>query len=81
MRRKAIRSAARPTGAAVIDPYLWLCTKAGICPVVVGNTLVYRDDSHMAKTFSEAIGPRDRLSALLDAAPRERPGPRTEQGD
>jgi hypothetical protein len=83
MRRNAIKSAARSTGAAVIDPEPWLCTKAGTCPVVVGNTLVYRDDSHMAEAFSEAIAPvlGDRLSALLDAAPHERPGHQTEQGD
>ncbi|GII29153.1 SGNH hydrolase domain-containing protein [Planotetraspora mira] len=47
----------RSTGAAVIDPGPWSCAKAGTCPVLVGNTLVYRDDSHMAEAFSEAVAP------------------------
>ncbi|GHJ37012.1 acyltransferase [Streptomyces sp. TS71-3] len=57
--RKAteIRAAARRTGVSVIDPVPWLCAPGGNCPAVVGNTLVYRDDSHMSEAYSEALAP------------------------
>ncbi|MFE3515612.1 acyltransferase family protein [Streptomyces sp. NPDC059166] len=73
-RRKAVRDAARSSGAAVIDPAPWLCTDAGGCPVAVGNTLVYRDDSHVAEAYAAALAPLldERLTAL-----RVAPGART----
>lgn len=66
-RRNAIRDAARSTGVSVIDPEPWFCTRTGNCPVVVGNTFVYRDDSHMAEAYAEAISPLlgNRLSELF----------------
>ncbi|WP_369244762.1 acyltransferase family protein [Streptomyces sp. R41] len=66
-RRNAITEAARSTRVAVIDPEPWLCTRSGNCPVVVGDTFVYRDDSHMAEAYAEAIAPvvGDRLSELF----------------
>jgi hypothetical protein len=69
LRRKATTDAAKSTGAWVIDPEPWLCTSGGNCPVAVENTLVYRDASHMAETYSEAIAPvlGQRLSALFGA--------------
>jgi hypothetical protein len=68
-RRDALRDAAKSTDVAVIDPQPWLCTPEGDCPVVVGNTVVYRDDSHMAETFVESLAPllNDRLSELFGA--------------
>ncbi|WP_127360055.1 acyltransferase family protein [Actinacidiphila soli] len=68
-RRDALRDAAKSTDVAVIDPQPWLCTPEGDCPVVVGNTVVYRDDSHMAETFVESLAPllNDRLSDLFGA--------------
>ncbi|WP_229702525.1 acyltransferase family protein [Streptomyces albiflavescens] len=66
-RTDAIKEAARSTHTAVIDPEPWLCTREGTCPVVVGDTFVYRDDSHMAEAYAEAIAPvvGDRLSELF----------------
>jgi peptidoglycan/LPS O-acetylase OafA/YrhL len=56
-RRKAVRDAARSSGASLIDPQPWLCTSAGECPVLVANTLVYRDDSHMSEAYASAVAP------------------------
>ncbi|MFE4368360.1 acyltransferase family protein [Streptomyces sp. NPDC056835] len=66
-RRKAIRAAAASSGVSVIDPEPWFCSPAGDCPIVVDNTLVYRDESHIAETYAEAIAPvvGDRLSRAL----------------
>jgi hypothetical protein len=68
-KRTEIRDAAKAVGVPVIDPAPWLCAPAGGCPVAVGNTLVYRDDSHMAETYSEALAPvlGTRLTALFGA--------------
>ena len=68
-RRTATRSAAASTGVSVIDPESWLCNPQGDCPVVVGNTFVYRDDSHMADAYSEALAPvlGRQLTPLLGA--------------
>jgi peptidoglycan/LPS O-acetylase OafA/YrhL len=53
-RRQLIAAAATAAGATVIDPTSWYCT-ATICPVVVGNVLIYRDDSHMTTAFSTML--------------------------
>ena len=34
----------------------WMCT-ALVCPVIVGNVLMYRDDSHITSTASEFLAP------------------------
>lgn len=39
----------------------WFCT-ANLCPTIVGNLLVYRDDNHMTVTYAEFLAP------LLDEA-------------
>ncbi|MEV5727141.1 acyltransferase family protein [Streptomyces pharetrae] len=54
---KAIRAAAAAEDVAVIDPYDWVCAPSGNCPVVVGNTMVYRDYGHLADGFVEALTP------------------------
>ncbi|WP_330291101.1 acyltransferase family protein [Streptomyces sp. NBC_00576] len=56
-RRTATRDAARLSGATVIDPMPWLCTGGGDCPVLVGNTVAYRDDSHVSDAYAEAVAP------------------------
>ncbi|MEU6553430.1 acyltransferase family protein [Streptomyces sp. NPDC046915] len=55
--REAGRKAARRAGAAVLDPKPWLCPRSGKCPVVVGDTFVYRDESHVAESCAEALTP------------------------
>lgn len=55
--REANRQGAQRAGATVIDPEPWLCPRSGRCPVVVGDTFVYRDESHMAETYAGALAP------------------------
>lgn len=55
--REANRKGAVRAGATVIDPKPWLCPSSGRCPVAVGDTFVYRDESHMAETYAEALTP------------------------
>ncbi|MFF3937499.1 SGNH hydrolase domain-containing protein [Streptomyces phaeofaciens] len=57
-RGTALRSAASTTATTVIDPTPWLCAPGtGICPVVVADTAVYRDDSHVSEAYAEALAP------------------------
>ncbi|MFD5383554.1 acyltransferase family protein [Streptomyces sp. NPDC127074] len=56
-RREAGRQGARRAGAAVVDPRPWLCPRSGGCPVAVGDTFVYRDESHLAESYVEALAP------------------------
>lgn len=41
----------------------WMCTDA-LCPVIVGNVLMYRDDSHITATASEFLAPYVELALL-----------------
>ncbi|WP_406144517.1 acyltransferase family protein [Streptomyces sp. NBC_01012] len=57
-RGAAVRAAASATGTAVIDPTPWLCApRTGLCPVVVGDTAVYRDESHLSEAYAAALAP------------------------
>lgn len=57
-RGEAIRAAASGAAATVIDPTPWLCApRTGICPVVVADTAVHRDDSHISEAYAEALAP------------------------
>lgn len=47
---------ARQEGVSAIDPTSWFCTPA-TCPVIVGNILVYHDNSHMTKQWGRFIAP------------------------
>ena len=47
-------------GTAVLRTRHWFCTVT-LCPVIVGNLLVYRDDNHMTVSYARWIAP------LLDA--------------
>jgi peptidoglycan/LPS O-acetylase OafA/YrhL len=54
-RNRAWKKAAAATGAHWIDVVPWLCDK-GTCPLVVGNLIVYRDGSHLTRTYVAALG-------------------------
>jgi hypothetical protein len=43
-------------GVKVIEPVSWFCT-ATLCPPVVGNIMVYKDDSHLSTAYSQALAP------------------------
>jgi peptidoglycan/LPS O-acetylase OafA/YrhL/cellulose synthase/poly-beta-1,6-N-acetylglucosamine synthase-like glycosyltransferase len=43
-------------GVTTVEPADWLCTVSD-CPVIVGGTLVYRDDSHLSTSYSSWLAP------------------------
>jgi hypothetical protein len=55
-RRAMIDAALRQRGVTTIDPTSWFCT-ATVCPVIVGNVLVYRDVSHITATYARLLAP------------------------
>lgn len=66
-RRAAVSAALRRIGVPVVDPTPWLCGKSG-CPVVLGDTLIYRDATHLTQYYSRALaGPL--TSALVATVP------------
>lgn len=52
---EAERNAARAGGGEYVDPIRYLCDES-TCPVVLGDTLVYRDSHHLTATFSRSLG-------------------------
>lgn len=60
-------AAVSAAGAAFMPTTEWLCVDGG-CPVVVGNTLMYRDDAHL--TPEAAIWASGRLAGVL-SPPKE----------
>ncbi|MEO8851492.1 MAG: acyltransferase family protein [Allobranchiibius sp.] len=61
-RSAAWKRAAAATGATYVDMVPWFCQN-GVCPVVVGNLIVYRDTDHVTETYAEVLKPvlADRL--------------------
>ncbi|MCY1137780.1 acyltransferase family protein [Actinoplanes sp. Pm04-4] len=55
-RRSLIANAAKASGLRVIDPTPWLCGQ-GKCPIIIGNTLVYKDNSHLTVAYAKAVAP------------------------
>jgi MYXO-CTERM domain-containing protein len=55
-RRTQTMTLAAAAGATVVDPTPWTCPGT-TCPVVVGNLLVYRDDSHLSSAYVDWLGP------------------------
>lgn len=60
-RAAAERAAAADVDAEIVDPTSWLCGRT-VCPVIVGDALMYRDVDHMTTVASRMLTP------LLDAA-------------
>lgn len=56
-----VRDDFETAGVPVLRTRQWFCAET-LCPVVVGNLLVYRDDNHMTMSYSRLIAP------LVDAA-------------
>jgi hypothetical protein len=55
-RRTQLAAAAAGAGATTIDPTPWFC-QDGICPVIIGNTVVYRDGSHLTSAYATLLAP------------------------
>ncbi|MBK5231476.1 MAG: acyltransferase [Thermoleophilia bacterium] len=60
------RAAARLTGSTFIDPVPMLCRR-NLCPSVIGDVLVYRDDYHLTATYAKTL--TTWLSRRLPAVP------------
>jgi peptidoglycan/LPS O-acetylase OafA/YrhL len=54
-RRIRSAEAAAAAGATLIDPYRWFCSSE-LCPTIIGNTVVYSDNSHVSQTYSTLLG-------------------------
>jgi hypothetical protein len=52
-----VRATAHRVGAWYLEVASWVCP-GRICPVIVGNLLVYRDDSHLTTPFVRWLEPR-----------------------
>jgi len=52
----SLRRVAADREVGLIEPRRWLCVD-GYCPPVVGNLLVYRDQSHLSATFVQWLTP------------------------
>ena len=52
---------------ALLQTQDWFCTRA-VCPTIVGNILVYRDDNHITTTYAEFLAPLmgTSLSPIVD---------------
>lgn len=50
------QSAAAVDGAHAVDPAPVVCPR-DVCPAVMGNALVYRDDNHFTATFARTLSP------------------------
>jgi hypothetical protein len=55
-RRSMMARAVTKAGATVVDPMPWFCSLR-TCPVVVGNILVYKDDSHISTVYARLLAP------------------------
>jgi len=68
--RAIFRAYGRDGAVTVIDPIGWLCSD--VCPAVLGNTVVYRDNSHLSTAYAELLAPLlgPRLPRLSAAAPQ-----------
>ncbi|MEV0898984.1 acyltransferase family protein [Actinoplanes sp. NPDC049802] len=53
--REIQRATAVAAGISVVDPVPWLC--AAKCPLVVGDTLVYRDSNHLTEAYAKVVAP------------------------
>lgn len=61
----AEQAATTAGGGEYADLTSMFCT-AGRCPVIVGNTLVFRDDNHLTVSYAQTLGPA--IGALTDRA-------------
>jgi peptidoglycan/LPS O-acetylase OafA/YrhL len=55
-RRSMMARAVVKAGATLVDPMPWFCSLK-TCPVVVGNILVYKDESHISTVYARLLAP------------------------
>jgi hypothetical protein len=62
----AAEAAATAAGGGVYAPLTDLFCTATVCPVIVGNQMVFRDDNHVSIDYAQFLAPV--LAALVDRA-------------
>jgi peptidoglycan/LPS O-acetylase OafA/YrhL len=62
----AISTAVARSGGVIIDPTSWFCADDQ-CPSVIGNYLVYRDQSHVTASYMRFLAPELEQLLPLDA--------------
>jgi peptidoglycan/LPS O-acetylase OafA/YrhL len=68
-RHQAVNQALQELGGVrLVDPTGWMCAD-NACPAVVGNILLFRDQSHLSVEFSRWLAPRI-TSLLVSLQPR-----------
>jgi hypothetical protein len=70
--RSAEIALAKRDGVTAIDPVPWFCTTT-VCPVIVKNILLYRDNAHMVPAWSRFIAPVLAASIVPVIAPHGAP--------
>ncbi len=60
-----------------LDTSSWFCDKDGACPVVIGNTMVYRDMHHISNAFAESAAPmlRKAIAPFLEGKKQKQDPP------
>lgn len=65
--KKATEQAASDADATYVDPTFWVCPSSP-CPPVIGDFLVYLDNTHLTATFAETLAAR--LGVALPGFPQ-----------
>jgi peptidoglycan/LPS O-acetylase OafA/YrhL len=74
-RHQAVNRALEKLGSVIlVNPADWICADHA-CPAVVGNLLVFRDESHLSVEFSRWLSPM--ISSLLNELRPKQPGHRS----
>jgi peptidoglycan/LPS O-acetylase OafA/YrhL len=60
-RQRIVRALVQAHGGRVVDSTAWFCTPS-VCPAVIGDTVVYRDDNHLTAAYAR------RLAGVLNQA-------------
>lgn len=54
-RNELSRTSADAAGATYIDTSLWFCDTTGLCPAVIGDTIVRRDPQHLTEAYALSL--------------------------
>jgi hypothetical protein len=60
-------------GGSYVNTLFWFCTKESICPPIVDDVLVYRDDNHITATYASFL--TTPVEAAVDLAEQGTPDP------
>ncbi len=58
----------RAAGGSYLNTLFWFCSTEAVCPPILDDVLVYRDDNHITSTFATLLATP--LEAALSLAAR-----------